>query len=50
MLNLVVVARLVLFDNGGFVSSLVEIFLLEELMKCMGLVFGRDCVIEEMVG
>ena len=50
MLNLVVVARLVLLDSGSFVSSLVEIFLLEELVKCTGLISGRDGVIEEMVG
>lgn len=48
MLNLVVVARLVLLDGRSFVSSLVEIFLFEELLIGVGLVFGRDGVVEEM--
>ena len=50
MLNLVVIVVLVLFDGGGFVSSLVEIFLFEKLLIGVGLVFGGDCVVEEMVG
>ena len=50
MLNLVVIVMLVLFDCGGFVSFLVEIFLFEELLIGVGLIFGGDGVVEEMTG